>query len=63
MIKNHTADTFDPAYVGDYHIASTKGNQVLVIQATGDQTKVIHISGVKYVLPADNVTSKLLDYS
>ena len=63
LIKNLTAGPFDPVYVGDYHIISIKGNQVEVIPAIGGDTKVIHISDVKYVLLADSVISKLLHYS
>ena len=63
LIKNHTTGPFDLVYVGNYCIVSIKGNQVEVIPATQGKTHVIHISNVKYVLPADNVNSKLPDYS
>ena len=30
LVQNHTRGPFNPKYVGDYHIASLKGNQVEV---------------------------------
>ena len=49
LIKDHTAKAFQPHYVGNYRIVSFKGNQV-------------HLTDVKYILPVDNVITKLPDY-
>ena len=51
LIKDHTAKAFQPHYVGNYRIVSFKGNQVEVYK-----------TDVKYILPVDNVITKLLDY-
>ena len=52
LIKNHTAGSFDPRYVGDYPIVSFKGNQVKLIPSTGGKSKMEHISNIKYIMPA-----------
>ena len=62
LIKNHTAGPFEPTYVGDYRVVSLKGNQVEVMPASGGLTHMVHIRDVKYVLPADNLISKLPNY-
>ena len=62
MIKNHTAGSFDPRYVGDYHIVSFKGNQVKLIPSTGGKSKMEHISNIKYIMPAERYISQLPDY-
>ena len=43
-------------------MVALKGNQVEVMPATGGPTHVVHIKDVKYILPADNVISKLPNY-
>ena len=30
LVQNHTRGTFDPKYVGDYHVVSLEGNKVEV---------------------------------
>ena len=43
-------------------MATLKGKQVEVMPATGGSTHMAHIRDVKYILPADNVISKLPNY-
>ena len=62
LIKNHTAGSFDPWYVGDYHIVSFKGNQVELITSTGGKSKMEHISNIKYIMAAERYISQLPDY-
>ena len=62
LIKDHTAGPFAPTYVGNYRVVTLKGNQVEVMPATGGTTHMVHIRDVKYILPADNVISKLPNY-
>ena len=63
MIKDHTAGPFDPVYKGNYKIAAIKGNQVEITPAEGGKSQTVHISDVKYILPADNIIAKLPDYN
>ena len=46
LFKDHTAEPFDPAYVGDYHSVSIKGNQVEVMPASEGKTNKMHLSDV-----------------
>ena len=62
LIKDHTAKAFQPHYVGNYRIVSFKGNQVEVHKTEGGNTTWVHLTDVKYILPADNVITKLPDY-
>ena len=62
LIKDHTAKAFQPHYVGNYRIVSFKGNQVEVCKTEGGNTTWVHLTDVKYILPVDNVITKLLDY-
>ena len=62
LIKDHTAKAFQPHYVGNYRIVSFKGNQVEVCKTEGGNTTWVHLTDVKYILPADNVIDKLPDY-
>ena len=53
---------WDPRYTRDYHIISFPGrSQVEVVDSKGE-VKIVHISDVKYAVPADRVISKLPDY-
>ena len=63
LIKKNVRKAFEPRYVGDYRVVSIKGQQVEVRLAAGGDTQWVHISHVKYILPADNVIKKLPDYS
>ena len=63
MIKDHTAGPFDPVYKGNYRIVAIKGNQVEVTPAEGGKNQIVHITDVKYILPADNMITKLPDYN
>ena len=62
LIKDHTAKAFQPHYVGNYRIVSFKGNQVGVHKTKGDNTTWVHLTDVKYILPVDNIITKLPDY-
>ena len=62
LIKDHTAKAFQPHYVGNYRIVSFKGNQVEVHKTKGGNTTWVHLMDVKYILPVDNVITKLPDY-
>ena len=62
LIKDHRAKAFQPHYVGNYRIVSFKGNQVEVCKAEGGNTTWVHLTNVKYILPVDNVITKLPDY-
>ena len=62
LIKDHTAKAFQPCYVGNYRIVSFKGNQVEVCKTEGGNTTWVHLTDVKYILPVDNVITKLPDY-
>ena len=62
MIKDHTADPFDPVYKGNYRVVAIKGNQVEVTPAEGGKNQMVHITDVKYILPADNIIAKLPNY-
>ena len=62
LIKDHTAKAFQPHYVGNYRIVSFKGNQVEVRETKGGNTTWVHLTDVNYILPVDNVITKLTDY-
>ena len=59
MIKTHADGQFQPIYKGYYRIVSFKGNQVQVIPCEGGKPHFVHITDVKYVLPADNIISHI----
>ena len=62
MIRTHSEEQFKPLYKGYYRIISFKGNQVefLKINAKqGKKPKMVHISDVKYVMPADSIIPHL----
>ena len=61
MIKDHTAGPFDPVYKGNYRIFAIKGNQVEITPTEGGKNQTVHITDVKYILPADNIITKLPD--
>ena len=63
MIKDHTAKAFADTYKGNYRIVSIKCNQVEVMPATGGKTFNLHVTDVKYMLPADTIIAQLPDYS
>ena len=62
LIKDHTAKVFQLHYVGNYRIISFKGNQVEVHKTKGGNTNWVHLTDIKYILPVDNVITKLPDY-
>ena len=62
LIKDHTPKVFQPHYVGNYRIVSFKENQVEVHKTEGGNTTWVHLMDVKYILPVDNVITKLPDY-
>ena len=57
------AEPFNPVYVGDYNVVSIKGNQIEIIPASRGKTKKVIFTDVRYVLPVNNVISKLSDYT
>ena len=63
LIKNNARKPFEPRFVGNYRVVSMKGQQVEVRPAIGGKSHWVHISHVKYSLPADNVITNLPDYS
>ena len=63
MIKYHTAGPFEPVYKGNYHVVKIKGNQVEIVPAEGGKNQMVHITDVKYILPADTIIAKLPDYN
>ena len=63
MIKDHTVGPFEPVYKGNYRVVAIKGNQVEITPAEGGKSQMVHITGVKYILPADNIIAKLPDYN
>ena len=62
LIQDHTAKAFQPHYVGNYRIVSFKGNQVEVRKTKGGNTTWVHLTDIKYILPVDNMITKLPDY-
>ena len=61
LFKDHTAASFGTLYVIVYRVVSIKRNQVENYLSSSGKTKNVHISNVKYVLPADNGVYKLSD--
>ena len=59
MIKTHADGQFQPIYKGYYRIVSFKGNQVQVVPCEGGKPHFVHITDVKYVLPADSVITHI----
>ena len=43
-------------------MVAIKGNRVEVAPAEGGKSQMVHITDVKYILPADNIIAKLADY-
>ena len=62
LIKDHTAKAFQPHNVGNNRIVSFKRNQVEVHKTEGGNTTWVHLTDMKYILPVDNVITKLPDY-
>ena len=62
LIKDHTAKAFQHHYVGNYRIVSFKGNQVEVCKTERGNAMWVHLTDVKYILPVDNIITKLPDY-
>ena len=62
LLKDHTTSVWDPRYTRDYWIISfPRRTQVKLVDLKG-KVKILHISDIIYVLPADRVISKLPDY-
>ena len=62
QLKDHNGGVWDHRYTRDYQIVSfPRKIQVEVVYSKG-KVRIVHISDVKYVLPADRVISKLPDY-
>ena len=62
LIKDHTTTGFDPVYIGNFRIVTQKGNQLEIMPSARGKAHMIHMSGVKYVLPAEQIIDKLPDY-
>ena len=62
MIKIHARKPFQPKYKGYFRIVSFKGNQVEVIPQEGGTSQMVHITDVKYVMPADSIIQQLPDF-
>ena len=62
LVKDHIASGFYCICIGDFRIVTPKGNQFEIIPSAGGKTHMVHISEVKYVLPAEQIIDKLPDY-
>ena len=62
LIKEHTAKAFQPHYVSNDRIVSFKGILVEVHKTESGNTTWVHLTNIKYILPVDNVITKLPDY-
>ena len=62
LLRTTLLKFFKLCYVGNYRIVSFKGNQVEVHKTEGGNTTWVHLTDVKYILPVDNVITKLPDY-
>ena len=63
LVQNHTKGSFDPKYVGNYHVVAIKGNQVEIRPSIGGPTEMKHIKHVKYIHPIDQCIKNVPDYS
>ena len=63
MVKVHAREPFDPKYKGYYRIISFKGNQVEVMPQNGGKSHFVHISDVKYIMPADSIIQHLPNFN
>ena len=61
LIKDYTTCHFNPVYVGDYQVVVLHGNQV-EISTSGGKMRKVYMSDENYVLPANNIISKIPDY-
>ena len=62
LIKNHMPGHLYLTYVCYHRIVSLKENKLEIIPSHGWKTKVVHISHVIYILPAENIISEMPDY-
>ena len=53
---------WDPRYTRDYQLATFPGNTLVEVVDSKTKVKIVHITDVKYVLPADRVIWKFHDY-
>ena len=63
MLKIHAKEPFGPTYKGYYRIVSFRGNQVEVMPQDGGKSHMVHISDVKYIMPADSIIQHLPDFN
>ena len=63
MIKIHAKKPFEPSYKGYYRIVTFKGNQVEVVPQEGGPSQMVHISDVKYIMPADSIIQHLPNFN
>ena len=62
LIKNHTADPFDPKYGSPSRVLKMVGNQVKLVPATGGKSRREYKKHVKYILPAEKIISDMPEY-
>ena len=62
LIKDYTTGPFGPVYAGDYQVVALHGNQVEIRYTSGGKMRKVHITDVKYVIPTDNIISKIPEY-
>ena len=63
MVKVHVKKPFGPNYEVYYRIVSFKGNQVEIMPQEGEPSQMVHISDVKYILPADSIIQHLPNFN
>ena len=63
MVKNHARKQFEPLYKGYFRIISFKGNQVEIMPQNGGPSHYMHISDIKYVMPADSIIQHLPNFN
>ena len=63
MIKIHAKKPFEPNYKGYYRIVAFKGNQVEIMPQEGGPSQMVHISDVKYIMPADSIIQHLPNFN
>ena len=63
LVKDHTAQPFQPRFKGNFTIIAQKGNQVEVKPLHGGETTKYHVTDIKKVLLADQAIAQLFDYN
>ena len=63
MLKVHAKKPFGPTYNRYYRIVTFKENQVEVMPQHGGLSHMVHISDVKYIMPADSIIQHLPNFN